>query len=58
MLKLKFDQLYCINELLGNDVFLVSKILSGYEVALWLKQLEISHASQILKEDCQILVLS
>ena len=33
-----FDQLYCINELLANDVLLVSKILLGYEEALWPKK--------------------
>ena len=37
---------------------MVSKILSGYEEASWPKQLEISHVSQILTNDCQILVLS
>jgi len=37
---------------------MVSKILSGYEKALWPKHLEESHASQILKNNCQILVLS
>ena len=37
--KLKFDQLYCINEKLANDVLLVSKILLGYEKALWLKKI-------------------
>jgi hypothetical protein len=56
--KLKFDQLYCINEYLANDVVLLSKILLSYEEALWPKKLEISHASQILTNDCQILVLS
>ena len=35
--KLKFDQLYCINEQLANDFLLVSKILLGYEEALWPK---------------------
>ena len=45
--KLEFDQLYCINELLANDVLLVSKIFLGYEEALWPKKLEISHAIQI-----------
>ena len=44
--KLKFDQLYCINEWLPNDVLLVSKILLGYEEALWSKNLEINHASR------------
>jgi hypothetical protein len=29
-----------------NDVLLVSKILLGYEEALWPKKLEISHASK------------
>ena len=43
---------------MANDVLLLSKILSGYEEALWPKKLEISHASQILTNDCQILVLS
>ena len=37
---------------------LVSEILLGYEEALWPKQLEISHATQILTSDCQILILS
>ena len=55
---LKFDQLYCTNEELVNDVLLVSKILLGCEEALWSKKLEISHASQILTSDSQILVLS
>ena len=32
------DQLNCINEVLGNDVLLVSKILLSYEEALWLKR--------------------
>ena len=41
-----------------NDVLLVSKILLGYEEALWPKKLEISHASQILTSKSQILVLS
>ena len=53
-----FDQLYCINEVLANDVLLVSKILLGYEEALWPNKLEISHASQILTHEPQILVLS
>ena len=35
---LKFDQLYCINEELTNDDLLVSKILLGYEEALWPKK--------------------
>ena len=43
---------------LENNVLLVSKILFGYEEALWPNKLEISHASQILAKDCQILVLS
>ena len=47
-----------MNELLANDALLVSKILLGYEEALWAKKLVISHASQILTNDCQILVLS
>ena len=34
---LKFDQLYCTNELQANDVLLVSKILLGYEETLWPK---------------------
>ena len=33
---------------------LVSKILIDYKEALWSKELEISHASQILTNDCQI----
>ena len=37
--KLKFDQLYCINELLANDVLLVSKILLDNKEALWPKTL-------------------
>ena len=41
-----------------NDVLLVSKILLSYEEALWSKKLEISHASQILTKDRQILALS
>ena len=43
---------------LVNDVLLVSKILLGYEEALWPKKLEISHANQILRHEPQILVLS
>ena len=58
MCKLKFDQLYCSNELLANDVLLGCKIILGYEESLWPKKLEIRHASQILTNDCQILVLS
>ena len=41
---LKLDQLFCINEQPANDVLLVSKILLGYEEALWPKKLEISYA--------------
>ena len=41
----------------AHDVLLVSKILLGYEEALWPKKLEISPVSQILKNDHQILVL-
>jgi hypothetical protein len=37
---------------------LVSKILLGYEEALWPKQLEISHASQILTNYFKILFFS
>ena len=37
---------------------MVSKILLGYGEALWPKKLEISHASQILTNHLQILVLS
>ena len=40
-----------------SSSFLVSKIL-GYEEALWPKKLKISHASQILTHEPQILVLS
>ena len=54
--KLKFDQLYC--ELLANNVLLLSIILLAHEEALWPKKLEISHASQILTNKHQILVLS
>ena len=56
--KLEFDQPYYINELLANDFLLVFKILLAYEETLWAKKLEISYASQILTNDCQILVLS
>ena len=56
--KAKFDQLYCTIELLGNDVLLVSKMRLGYEGAFWPKELKISHASQILTKDPQILFLS
>ena len=35
--KLKFDQLYCINEQLVNDGVFFSKICLGYEEALWPK---------------------
>ena len=34
------------------------KILLAYDKALWSKKLEISHANQILTNECQILVLS
>ena len=34
---------------------MVSNIRLGYEKALWPKKLEISHASQILTKDSQIL---
>ena len=37
---------------------MVSKILLGYEEAVWSKKLEINHASQILTNERQILVLS
>jgi hypothetical protein len=46
-----------MSELLAIDVLLVYKILLGYEEALWLKKLEISHASQILTNNHQIFVL-
>ena len=38
-------------------LFFISKILLGYEKALWPKKLEISHTSQILTNERQILVL-
>ena len=41
----------------ANDVLLVSKILLGYKEALWSKKFKVCHASQILTNDCQILVL-
>jgi hypothetical protein len=44
--------------LLASDVLLVSKILLGFEEALWSKNLDIGHAIQILTNDRQILVLS
>ena len=47
-----------MNSYLVNDILLVSRVFSGYEEALWPKKSEISHASQILTNDCQILVLS
>ena len=47
-----------MNSYLANDVLLLSKIFLDYEEALWSKKLEISHASQILTNDRQILVLS
>ena len=56
--KLKLYHLYCINEKLANYVLLVCKILLGYQVPLWPKQLEIGHASQTLTHEPQILVLS
>ena len=37
---LKLDQLYCIIELLENYALLPSKMLLGYEEALWSKKLE------------------
>ena len=43
-----------INKQLVSDVLLVYKVLLGYEEALWPKELKINHASQILKNDCQI----
>ena len=52
---LKFDQFYCNNELLLNDVLLSFKVLLGDS---WAKEFEISHASQILTNDCRILVLA
>ena len=45
-------------QVLKESEDLVSKILLGYEEALWPKKLEISHASQILTHESQILVLS
>jgi hypothetical protein len=42
----------------ANDVLLVSKLFLGYKEALGLKKFVISHASQILTNDCQIFVLS
>ena len=45
------------NRQLAIDVLLVSKILLGYEEALWPNKQEISHVSQILTNACQILVL-
>ena len=44
--------------MLANGVLLVSKILLGYEEELWLQKLDINHASQILTNNRQILVLS
>ena len=41
-----------------GDILLVSTILLGYEEALWPTKLEINHASQILTNARQILVLS
>ena len=58
LIKLKFDQLYCITEELANYVLLGSKIVLGYEEALWPKKLETSHGSLILTNNCQILNLS
>ena len=52
------EDLQCINELLKNDFVWISKIIVGYEEALWSKKLEISLSSQILTNDRQILVLS
>ena len=37
---------------------MVPRILLGYKEALWPKKMEISHASQILTQEPQILVLS
>ena len=39
-----------MNSYLANDVLLVSKLLLGYEEALWSKKLDLSHASQILTQ--------
>ena len=36
----------------------LTRVLLGHKEALWPKKLEISHASQILTNDFQILVLS
>ena len=47
-----------MNCYLVNDVLLVSKTLLGYEETLWSKKLEISHSSQVLTNDRQILILS
>ena len=47
-----------MNCLVTNDVLLVSKILLGYEEALWPKKLERIHASQISTHEPHILVLS
>jgi len=41
-----------------NDVLLVFRILLGYEEALQPKKLDVSHATQILTSNRQILVLS
>ena len=53
----KFDQLYCINELLANDVLLVSKILLDNEEALWHKKTE-DNSCQPNFDNCPILALS
>ena len=55
--KLKFDQLYCIKELLANDL-LVSKTLVVYRKALRSKKLKMSLAIKIVTNDHQILVFS
>ena len=56
--KLQFDELYYINESRANDVYFVSEIVLGYEEALWANKCEISHASQSLTKERQMLLLS
>ena len=44
-----------MNSYLANEVLLVFRVLLGYDEALWPKKLVISHASQILTNNRQIL---
>ena len=47
-----------MNSYLANYVLFVSKILLGYQEALWSNKFEISQASQTLTNEHQVMVLS